>query len=377
MTASSPSRPPGFQFMPRRGAQWVSAVRQSDEMKMQFTHTVDGIGPELIRGPQQRSALKARRTVGFWQPSRWPDAVTGIRSYSLAALAVAVACLSAATLLRFVVGWFGVSALYSTFFPAVLVTALGAGVPAAAALTVAAALIGSFLPPGFEFNHLTATDIGNIAIFVVSSGLIVFVAHRYRRALRQLRHKNSEHELLMREFAHRGRNTYAIVESIVRNTLGSDRDKADVIASRVRAVSSANDLVNWASTRTHTVPLRELLALVLGVNAERSSVSGPDVELSPGATRTLSLVFHELMTNAMKYGALSNANGTIAIRWSVDGNKVRTHWVETGGPLTSKPSRTGFGTTVITHSLASLSGGSEFAFASSGLRCAIEFDPTT
>lgn len=92
---------------------------------------------------------------------------------------------------------------------------------------VASALIGLwfFLPPAFEFNRLTATEIANIAIFVVSSGIIVFVANLYRSSLGHLLDRNSEHELLMREFAHRGRNTYAIVESIVRNTLGSDREK--------------------------------------------------------------------------------------------------------------------------------------------------------
>jgi two-component sensor histidine kinase len=348
-------------------------------MKLQLTQAVDWIGPQLIPGPQRRSGLKEKRTVAFWRPSRWPDALTGIRSFSPAALTVAVACLSAATLLRFVVGWFGVSAPYSTFFPAVLVTALLAGVPAALAVIGASVLIGwwSFLPPTLDFNRLTATDIANIAIFVLSSGVIVFVAHLYRSSLRRIRDKSNEHEFLMREFAHRGRNTYAIVESIVRNTLGSDREKADVIASRVRAVSRANDLVNWANTSTHTVPLRKLLVLVFGANAERISVSGPDVDLSPGATRTLSLVFHELMTNGMKYGALSNPDGTIAIHWSVHGDKVRLDWIETGGPPTSKPSKTGFGTTVITHSLASLSGGIEFAFDSSGLRCAVEFDPNT
>ena len=298
-----------------------------------------------------------------------------IRPYSAAAAIVATASLGGATLLRIAVGWLGVSAPFSTFFPAVLVTALLAGVPAAMGVIAVSVLIAwwTFLPPTRTFNALSATDLANISIFVVSSALIVVVAHLYRGSVRQLRDRNNERELLMHELEHRGRNTYAIVETIVRNTLGAEREKADIIAARVRAVSSANDLINWSNTRT--VPLAKLLALVFGANAESISTSGTGVELSPGATRTLSLVFHELLTNAIKYGALSIPNGTIVIRWTQSGDKVRLTWTESGGPPVSKPARSGFGTTVVTRSLAALSGGIELAFDASGLRCTVEFSP--
>jgi Domain of unknown function (DUF4118) len=87
--------------------------------------------------------------------------------------------------LRIIVGWFGVSAPYSTFFPAALVTALLAGLPAAVAVIALSVLIAwwTFLPPPYQFNPLSETDLANISIFVVSSGLIVAVAHLYRRSL--------------------------------------------------------------------------------------------------------------------------------------------------------------------------------------------------
>jgi two-component sensor histidine kinase len=313
--------------------------------------------------------------VAFALPGRWHESIVRIRAYSVAAVAVAIACLGAATLLRIVVGWFGANAPFSTYFPAVLIAALVAGAPAAMAVIVGSVIIAwwTFLPPAFEFNRLGVTEDANIAMFVLSSGLIVIVAHLYRRTLVQLRSQHSERELLMRELQHRGRNTYAIVETIVRNTLSPDRAKADIIAARVRAVSSANDLVNWSSTRT--VALRKLLSLVCGGNSERIFASGPDIELSAGATRTLGLVFHELLTNAMKYGALSNPDGTVAIHWTLETGKVRLVWVEKGGPIVSQPDRTGFGTTVITQSLTALAGGIIFAFDPAGLRCDIEFNP--
>lgn len=303
------------------------------------------------------------------------DPLVQLRPWSAQAILVALACLAGATSVRVVLGWFGVTAPFGTFFPAVLVTALLAGTPAAIAVIMASVFVvwWTFLPPPYQFNPIGAKDIANITLFIISSGLIIVVAQLYRTTLQQLQNRNSERELLMRELEHRGRNTYAIVETIVRNTLAADRDKADIIAARVRAVSSANDLVNWSNTRT--VSLLRLLALVFGANAERISVSGADVELSPAATRTLSLVFHELLINAMKYGALSNPSGSIAIHWVSGAERVALTWVESGGPEVSRPDRTGFGTTVMTRSLAALSGDIDFAFNLSGLRCGVQFDP--
>jgi two-component sensor histidine kinase len=262
-------------------------------------------------------------------------------------------------------------------FPAVLVTALLAATPAASAVIVASALVGSliFVPSVFGLPQRNSTGIANTLAFIVASGLVVIVAQLYRTALEQLRDKENQRDLLVHELQHRGRNTYAIVESIVRNTLGPDSAKADVIAARVRAVSSANDLVNCTVSNDRAVPLRRLLDLVFGANAERISVSGPSIALSPTAIRTLSLVFHELLTNAMKYGALSSQHGMIAISWTAAGSEIRLHWIETGGPAISVPARSGFGTSVITHSLASLSGAIDFDFVSSGLQCTIGFNP--
>lgn len=325
---------------------------------------------------RRAGCARGERGVAFEGPGRWPDVFTRIRPYSWAAATVALACFGTALVLRIIIGWLGVDAPYLAFFLAVLVTALLAGTPAAAAVTVASALVGSLIFGPAVFG-LHPTGIANTLTFIVASGLVIIVARLYRNAFERLSDKENQRDLLVHELQHRGRNTYAIVESIVRNTLGPDSMKADAIAARVRAVSSANDLVNWTVSNDRAVPLGRLLDLVFGANAERISVSGPSIALSPTAIRTLSLVFHELLTNAMKYGALSSPHGMIAISWTVAGNEVRLHWIETGGPAISVPARSGFGTSVITHSLASLSGTIDFDFVSSGLQCTVGFNPNT
>ena len=206
-------------------------------------------------------------------------------------------------------------------------------------MVAASALVESliFVSSIFGFPQQNPTGIANTLAFIVASGPVVIVARLCRIALEQLREKENQRELLVHELQHRGRNTYAIVESIMRNTLGPDSVKADAIAASVRAVSSAIDLVNWTVSNGRAVPLRKLLDLVFEANAERISVSGPSIALSPTAIRTLSLVFHGLLTNAMKYGALSSQHGMIAISWTASGGEVRLHWIETVGPTISEP----------------------------------------
>jgi two-component sensor histidine kinase len=297
-----------------------------------------------------------------------------IRPYSFSALLLAIACLAAATLLRLGFGWLGVSLPFGTFYPAVLIASLLAGAPAGIGVMLGAILIAwwAFIPPYYEFTSLNPTLIANFTLFVFSSGCIVALATFHRDVFQRLRERDRERDLLLREMEHRGRNTYAVVESIVRNTLVNDRASANAIAGRVRAVSSANDLVNQSDDKT--VPLQALLSLEFAPNPEtRLRTSGPFIEVSSDAARKLGLVFHELATNAMKHGALSNPDGRVDVSWQADGRMVRLTWCEQNGPAVSPPTRQGFGTMIVTESLKSLSGRTTFDFDPAGLRCDMYF----
>jgi two-component sensor histidine kinase len=301
--------------------------------------------------------------------------VERIRPYSWTALFIVIVCLAAAWLLRVIISDLGLNALFPTFYPAVLLTALVAGTPAGIVTIIGAILIAwwAFIPPLYEFGPLTGDQIANLVLFAASSGCLVFMSHLYRDALIVLRRRDRERELLIQEMQHRGRNTYAVVESIVRTTLVNDRASADAIAGRVRAVSSANDLVNQSDEKM--VPLPALLSLEFAPNPEtRLRTSGPAVEVSSDAARKLGLVFHELVTNAMKHGALANPDGRVVVDWQAEGRMVHLTWREQNGPPVSPPQRQGFGTMIVTESLKSLSGGTAFAFDPDGLRCEMSFN---
>ncbi len=161
--------------------------------------------------------------------------------------------------------------------------------------------------------------------------------------------------LLIAEMNHRIKNILTVVSSLALQTMRSvtdTNDFASVFQGRLAALSKAHDLLsteNWTQ-----VPLRELIVTGLGLqNAkhERVTIDGPPINLVPKAATTLSLVIHELFTNATKYGAFSNDTGRIDIGWAQemrpDGAFLVIRWRESGGPPVSAPTRKGFGSEMI------------------------------
>jgi two-component sensor histidine kinase len=286
---------------------------------------------------------------------------------------IAIGCLLGASILRVALSWVGFHATYAMYFPAVLIAALLAGAPAGLAVLAGGALIGflTFSPPHADFAALNV-DIAAGLIFIVSALCVVAVAHLYRVQVERLRTHDEERDLLMKELEHRGRNTYAIVDSIVRATLKNDPEHAEAISGRVGAVSRSNDLINWSQTTT--VKLRTLLLRVFeSVPKEQANFSGPDADLTASVARQLALVFHEFVTNARKYGALSNAEGRIVVTWDYTEPKVRLVWQETNGPAVEPPTRQGFGTEVVDKTLQSLSGAADRTYARDGFSCVMTF----
>jgi two-component sensor histidine kinase len=128
------------------------------------------------------------------------------------------------------------------------------------------------------------------------------------------------------------------------------------------------------------VSLESLLAQAFssqGVNDRRFSMAGPSVHLKTKQAFALALAFHELCTNAIKHGALSNDDGRIDVRWQLS-DGLRLTWTEKGGPAVSTPTRRGFGSKLIEQSLAKdLRGNVSTEFAPEGMRCLIEIPLST
>jgi two-component sensor histidine kinase len=104
-------------------------------------------------------------------------------------------------------------------------------------------------------------------------------------------------------------------------------------------------------------------------------MTGHPIVLSANAGRGFALIAHELVTNAVKHGALSSARGAIEITWFLEGKHVRVSWIERGGPQVSDPGKPGFGSRLVTRTLRQLGGEITAAFPPEGLVCVFKFDP--
>lgn len=186
-------------------------------------------------------------------------------------------------------------------------------------------------------------------------------------------------QLMVHELNHRVKNSMAVVQAVAARTLRDDVQPADArknLTSRLLALARAHDLLTaerWAGADLATVASRSLAAVV--ADTGRVAVEGPRVRLRPPAAVTFALVFHELATNALKYGALSNDEGVVSLVWSLsdDGAVLNLTWRETGGPHVAAPSRRGFGSHLIERGLSAEAGGKvRLDYGSGGLTCTID-----
>jgi PAS domain S-box-containing protein len=182
-------------------------------------------------------------------------------------------------------------------------------------------------------------------------------------------------QLLLDELNHRVKNTLAMVQSIARLTLRQTKnpeDFANSFTGRIQALSGAHDVLTASSWHGADVASLVRDQLILGDTSEgRFSCCGPSLNLDPQTAVALSLVLHELGTNASKYGALSVASGNVDLSWeSVEsGEALEMRWRELGGPTVAEPTRRGFGTFIIEQSLRGLDGEANIRFEPAGVVC--------
>jgi two-component sensor histidine kinase len=183
------------------------------------------------------------------------------------------------------------------------------------------------------------------------------------RDVTEAKRAEQQRELLIGELNHRVKNTLALVQALAahtRHAAVSPSDFEQAFTSRLHALGHAHDLLtqtHWKGTSLHQVIETGLAPFsVYDASQARVEVSGPQVWLNSNTAVTLTLAFHELATNAAKYGALSSNKGRVKIFWAAepadDPKEVLLQWQESGGPSVEAPSRKGFGTMLIEKVLA-------------------------
>ncbi len=192
--------------------------------------------------------------------------------------------------------------------------------------------------------------------------------------------------ILIGELSHRVKNSLAVVQSIATQTLRSSTTLEqfhDAFAGRIQALSRAHDIALKGGYQKIALDVVVDQALEpFKANGRIEIAAGPVIELKPAISQSLTLMLHELATNALKYGALSTGAGAVAIDWraelgaGADGDTLRIvlSWVESGGPLVAAPSRVGQGTQFIKASVQyELRGDTTIEFPPEGCRATISF----
>ena len=296
----------------------------------------------------------------------------GLRPRSPAALSIALLCVAAATVLRLAIDLIAPDAVpYATYFPAILIAALiGGGVAGTlAALVSALAAWYMFVPPRFSFAHLRPDDVVSLGLFFFAAFAIIWIADRYRRVLRRLDEEEAYRQVVVADLSHRVKNKLATVYAILRHELRGHRDVWESAEGRLRALSAADDFLA-AAEDGQSVALTQILEMELKPYGNaRVSMTGEPIALAGKMPSVLSLVLHELATNAAKYGALSGETGNIDISWREDGEHVALEWKESGGPPVAPPQKRSFGTSLIERSLDPFKGSARIDFAPDGVVC--------
>jgi PAS domain S-box-containing protein len=190
----------------------------------------------------------------------------------------------------------------------------------------------------------------------------------------------AQRELLLAELNHRVKNTLAVVQGIAHQTFkrtDASPQARRAFEGRLAALAAAHNLLtrtNWEQASLEHLAAEALQ--VRAVNERRLSFSGPSVHLQPKQALAITMALHELCTNAVKYGALSNESGSVTLEWRrTDGPAPRLTmvWREEGGPPVSSPARRGFGSRMIERALAQdLKGEVTMRFMPEGFVCTID-----
>lgn len=229
----------------------------------------------------------------------------------------------------------------------------------------------------------TFSDDGELLVSAIAAqaGLALENAKLHRAAqieIAERKKAEAAKQLLVNEIRHRIKNTLGMVQAMARQTLhASPAHERDAFVSRLHAMNDAHDVLtghDWQSAEIQETVERALRPFGVG-QGFRVSLAGPSFALNPNKALFIAMLLHELGTNAVKYGALSNLAGRIDVSWEAaeeNGRKALVlRWCESGGPKVSQPTRRGFGSRLVESVLKAEQGSSELVYAPEGFRCTI------
>jgi two-component sensor histidine kinase len=305
-----------------------------------------------------------RSWQGFSQPS------------PLFSIGFAACCLVLATLARWCLALLRPDVFFTPYFPAVFFAAAFGGLR----IGIATALIGGTLGIALNFNG-TSIDSARIVLFVIF--LLVcsltlwgiehyrVVAIRQRDIAKRLIEEEEYRKLVVDELQHRLKNKLSTVHAVLHQVLQDQPAVWATIDGRIRALSATDDLI--ARVDGSGCDIKDLLLSELGPYGHvRFTLNGDPLFLPAKLAVSLALIFHELATNAGKYGAFSAARGLLQVSWTMSDDRVTIVWDETEGPAVGPVGQAGFGTKLLNSALRPFDGKTEISYLKTGIHCTMQ-----
>jgi two-component sensor histidine kinase len=265
---------------------------------------------------------------------------------------------------------------FTPYFPAVVFATVFGGIRIGILTAIAAGVLGVSV----NFGDTTADParVALLVIFWAVCAVAIWGVEHYRSIAAQqqaiskrLIQEEEYRKLLVDELQHRLKNQISTVHAVLHQVLHDQPQVWASIDHRIRALSATDDLIARVDSRG--CDIRDLLRSELGPYGHvRFNLNGDELFLPAKLAVSLALIFHELATNAAKYGAFSSAQGLLQVSWTVTDDRLNITWDETEGPPVETIGKPGFGTKLLNAALLPFNGKTEISFLKSGVHCTMQ-----
>jgi two-component sensor histidine kinase len=285
-------------------------------------------------------------------------------------------CLALATASRWGLAQIRPDVFFTPYIPAVFFATAFGGFRVGAVTATA----GGALGVSINFGN-TAVDPARIALLVIFwavCGITIWGVEHYRTMVAQQREiskrliqEEEYRRLVVDELQHRLKNKSSTIHAVLHQALQDRPDIWDRIDHRIRALSATDDLI--ARVDGSGCDIKDLLRSELGPYGHvRFNLNGESLFLPAKLAVSLALMFHELATNAGKYGAFASPRGLLQVSWTVSDDRLNVIWDETEGPAIESIGAAGFGTRLLKSALRPFDGKTEISYLKTGVHCTMQ-----
>ena len=303
-----------------------------------------------------------------WQGISQPSALFGA--------GFAGCCLALATAARWGLAQIRPDVFFTPYIPAVFFATAFGGFR----VGIATGIAGGALGVGVNFGDSVA-DTARLALLLIFWAvccLTIWGVEHYRTMVAQQRQiakrlieEEEYRKLIVDELQHRLKNKTSTIHAVLHQVLQEQPQIWASIDHRIRSLSATDDLI--ARVDVSGCDIKDLLRSELGPYGHvRFNLNGDPLFLPAKLAVSLALMFHELATNAGKYGAFSAASGLLQVSWSVSDDRLNIAWDETEGPTVENVGKPGFGTKLLKSALRPFDGRTEISFLKTGVHCTMQ-----